>query len=54
MAPKKSGAVGEREGLMPLPSFRCFFLGGFFAFLCHRLVPPFQSAEAEGCVKISR
>src|SRR3954471_3835830 len=25
-----------------------FFLSGFLSFLCHRLIPPFQSATAEG------
>ena len=44
MTPKIFGAVVE--ALMPL-SF-CFFLRSFASF-CHRLFPPFQSAEAEGC-----
>jgi hypothetical protein len=44
MTPKIFGDV--IEVLVPL-SF-CFFLRSF-AFFCHRLFPPFQSADAEGC-----
>src|ERR1700747_1877444 len=44
MTPKIFGVVIEAS--MPL-SF-CFFLRSFASF-CHRLFPPFQSADAEGC-----
>jgi hypothetical protein len=44
MTPNAFEAVIEVS--MPL-SF-CFFLRSFASF-CHRLFPPFQSAEAEGC-----
>jgi hypothetical protein len=44
--PKAVGIVTGAKALVPF-FLRCFFLGGFFAFLCHRLIPPFQSAEAE-------
>jgi hypothetical protein len=40
--PKKFGAVNTAWGLVPL-FLRCFFLC-CFSFLCHRLIPPFQSA----------
>jgi len=41
MTPKAFGAVIKREALVPF-SFCWFFLRGFFAFLCHRLFPPFN------------
>src|SRR6195256_3712206 len=48
MTPKDFEVVIKRWALMPL-FLRCFFLRCFFSFLGHRLIPPFQSANAVMC-----